>query len=76
MTTARQEAWMRESDAAVRRGDDLVAGFFALVALPNESEREHVCVGHSRGFRRNGRRGFKCGICGSLVRWVDPEPAA
>jgi hypothetical protein len=65
--TARQEAWL----AAARTSDEPAASFFRLLALPNEQERGHDCRDHALGFRRDGRRGFKCGICGSLLCWKD-----
>jgi hypothetical protein len=71
MTTARQIYWRQASDEEARRGNDLAAGFFALLSLPNEREREHSCRGHAVGFSRHGRRGFKCGICSKVVKWVD-----
>jgi hypothetical protein len=69
--TARQQAWARASEEDARRGNELAAGFFAALALPNASERGHSCRGHSVGFRRDGRRGFKCGVCGKHLKWVD-----
>lgn len=68
--TARQQQWL---DAAGRSNDDLAAGLFRLLALPNEQESEHDCREHAIGFRRDGRRGFKCGICRTVIRWVDAE---
>lgn len=74
MTTARQQAWMDASDEAARRGEDLLPGFFALVALPNDRERAgHSCREHAVGFRRDGRRGLKCGACGEVQKWIDPS---
>lgn len=72
MTTARQEAWL---DAA-EHSDGPAKVLFTLIALPNDAERGgHVCLSHTVGFRRDGRRGFKCGICKTVVKWVDPEEA-
>lgn len=71
MTTARQQAWL---DAA-ERSESPARELFFLIAQPNENEREHNCREHAVGFRRNGRRGFKCGIDGKVIRWVDPEVA-
>lgn len=72
--TQRQRAWTDASEQAAREGDDLSAGFFSLLALPNNRERTgHSCREHAIGFSREGRRGFKCGICGDVVKWVDPE---
>lgn len=71
MTTARQQAWL---DAA---GDTegIAATLFRAIAQPNEHEiGEHRCQGIDRiGFRLDGRRGIKCGICGTVHKWVDPE---
>ncbi len=65
--TQRQRAWL---DAAAR-SDGLAASLFLLIAQPSEREREHSCREHAVGFRRDGRRGFKCGIDGRVVRWLD-----
>jgi hypothetical protein len=67
--TRRQEAWQ---DAAAH-SDEPAATFFRLLAQPSEHERGHSCREHAVGFRRNGRRGFKCGIDGKVLKWVDPE---
>lgn len=72
MTTERQDMWADKSAQESARGNRLLAGFFGLLALPNENEREHACLDHSIGFSRDGRRGFKCGICKSILKWVDP----
>lgn len=74
MSTERQEMWQRASEQEAAHGNPLLAGFFSLLALPNANEREHACLEHSMGFSRNGRRGFQCGICKSILKWVDPEP--
>jgi hypothetical protein len=73
--TARQLAWRRASDESAARGEGLAAGMFALLSLPNEREgRGHSCREHALGFRTaKGRRGFRCGICREVVKWVDPE---
>jgi hypothetical protein len=68
MTTARQQRWL---DAA-ERSEEPAATLFRLIAQPNERERGHFCDGHALGFRREGRRGFRCGICRRVIRWVDP----
>lgn len=70
MTTPRQQAWL---DAA-KDSPEPAATFFRALAMPNEQERGHVCRDDIVGFRQNGRRGLKCGICGSVIRWVDPDP--
>lgn len=67
-TTPRQRAW---ADAA-ERSEEPARTFFGLLAQPNAREREHNCREHAVGFRRNGRRGFKCGIDNTVIRWVDP----
>lgn len=67
MTTTRQQAWL---DAA-KKSDEPAATFFRIIAQPNENERGHSCREHSVGFRRDGRRGFKCGICRNVLKWVD-----
>lgn len=69
MTTARQQSWL---DAAATSADPARSIFLAL-ALPNDGERVHNCREHAVGFRRDGRRGFKCGICRTVVKWVDQE---
>jgi hypothetical protein len=74
MTTERQEMWAQEAEREQARGNHLLAGFFGMLALPNENERDHACLDHSIGFSRDGRRGFKCGICKSILKWVDPDP--
>lgn len=66
--------WAEQAERADARGEYLFAGFCSLLALPNENEREHACLDHSVGFSRDGRRGFKCGICKSILKWVDPDP--
>lgn len=66
--------WAEKSAQEGARGNHLLAGFFGLLALPNENERQHACAEHSVGFSRDGRRGRKCGICGSIIKWVDPDP--
>jgi len=66
--TDRQTAWA----TAARESDGMAAALFALLAMPNAEEREHSCREHAVGFRRDGRRGFRCGICRSIVKWVDP----
>jgi hypothetical protein len=73
--TARQSAWAEASDRADREGNTLAAGLFALLSLPNEQERSgHACRSHAVGFRTGeGRRGFRCGICRKVVRWIDGE---
>lgn len=68
----RQQKWLTASEQAAAEGNPVAAGLFALIALPNEDEREHACLDHSVGFNRDGRRGFKCGICRSVLKWVDP----
>lgn len=73
MTTERQDMWAQEAERSAARGEYLFAGFCRMLALPNENEREHACLEHSIGFSRDGRRGHKCGICGSILKWVDPE---
>jgi hypothetical protein len=65
--TRRQQAWL---DAAAR-ADGVAASLFRLIAQPNERERGHNCHEHAVGLRRDGRRGFKCGIDGRVVRWLD-----
>lgn len=65
--TERQQAWL---DAATTSSEPATA-LFRLIALPNEHERGHSCIGHSVGFRRHGRRGFKCGVCSEVLKWVD-----
>lgn len=67
--TARQQAWL---DAA-EHSDGMAATLFRLIAQPNESEREHDCRGHAVGFRSHGRRGFRCGVCRRVLRWLDPK---
>lgn len=68
--TTRQQAWL---DAAAR-SDEPAATLFRLIALPNEHEREHSCREHAVGFRtRDGRRGFKCGIDNTVIKWIDEE---
>lgn len=67
--TRRQRHWL---DAA-ERSSEPASALFTLLALPNEKERGHVCTSHSVGFRRDGRRGFKCGICRTVLKWID-EP--
>jgi hypothetical protein len=68
--TTRQRAWI---DAA-EHSEPLAAGLFLLIAQPRiPDEREHSCREHAVGFRRHGRRGFKCGVCRQVVKWVDPE---
>jgi hypothetical protein len=67
MSTARQQQWLN----AARSSDELAAGLFLLIALPNEAERGHSCTEHSVGFSRDGRRGFKCGVCREVIKWVD-----
>lgn len=69
MITARQQAWL---DAA-EHSSEPVSTFFGLLALPNENEREHNCSSHAIGFSRNSRRGFKCGICRKVIKWIDEE---
>lgn len=74
MTTARQKLWAAAAErAAAADGQELAAGLFALLALPSDAERAgHSCREHAVGFRTvEGRRGFRCGICGEVVRWVD-----
>lgn len=74
--TNRQHAWAEAAHQEAQRGNEVSAGLFALLALPNDGERVgHNCVEHSLGFSRDGRRGFKCGICKTVVKWVDPEPS-
>jgi hypothetical protein len=68
MTTPRQQQWL---DAAARSSEP-ASTLFRLLAQPNEHERGHNCHNHAVGFRRNGRRGFKCGIDGKVIRWLDP----
>jgi hypothetical protein len=68
MTTTRQQHWLR----AASRSDEPAASLFRLIARPNERERGHSCREHTVGFRRDGRRGFKCGVCRTVIRWVDP----
>lgn len=71
--TPRQRAWLDAANSTAERAP-VAAGLFALLALPNDQERAgHSCTEHSVGFRRGGRRGFKCGICGTVTKWVDPE---
>jgi hypothetical protein len=71
--THRQQAWLDASDQAEREGN-MAAGLFALLAMPNEQERQrHDCAEHAVGFRRDNRRGFKCGICSDVLVWLDPE---
>lgn len=65
--TARQRHWA----GAAERSEEPASTLFALLARPNAREREHNCREHAVGFRRNGRRGFKCGIDNSVIRWVD-----
>jgi hypothetical protein len=72
MTTPRQQHWL---DAA-RASDDLAAGLFLLIAQPNEAERVHTCDGHAVGFRRDGRRGFRCGVCHTVLKWLDADATA
>lgn len=67
----RQQAWTKAAQQEAARGNDVAVGLFMLIAQPNQSEREHNCNEHSVGFRRNGRRGFKCGIDGKVLRWID-----
>jgi hypothetical protein len=67
--SARQQHWL---DAA-RTSDDLAAGLFLLIALPNANEGGHSCSEHAIGFSRDGRRGFRCGVCRNVVRWIDPN---
>lgn len=74
--TARQQRWIDASDRADRDGNVLAAGLFALIAQPNDRERTHSCTGHAVGFSRDGRRGFKCGVCRRVVRWIDQEGGA
>lgn len=69
--TQRQERWTKAAEESAQRGNDRAAALFALIALPNDSERSHHCREHAQGFRRDGRRGFKCGICGHVIRWLD-----
>lgn len=65
---ARQQAWL---DAAAD-SEEPAAGLFRLIALPTAAERGgHSCREHAVGFQRDGRRGFRCGICREIVRWVD-----
>lgn len=67
MTTERQRQW---AEAAERAKHPVTAGLFTLLSLPNEQERGHSCSGHHVTFSRDGRRGIKCGICGTVVKWV------
>lgn len=77
MATKRQQAWAK----AAEENQGMAAGLFSLLAMPNHEERkaellrttgkDHVCVEHTLGFSRNGRRGFKCGICKDVIKWVD-----
>ena len=66
--TTRQQHWVK----AARFADGPARALFALLAYPNPDERGHSCSGHSVGFRRDGRRGFKCGVCRTVIKWVDP----
>lgn len=70
--TKRQQTWANAAERAGRGGNEPAAALFTLIAQPNEREREHSCREHSVGFRRDGRRGFKCGICRTVIKWVDP----
>lgn len=69
MSTDRQRAWIQ----AAEQSNEPAATLFRLIALPNENERGHRCDQDAVGFRRDGRRGFRCGICGTVLKWVDPE---
>jgi hypothetical protein len=68
MATTRQQAW---ADAA-RHSDGVAAALFGALAQPNEQERGHNHREHPVGFRRGSRRGLKCGIDGTVIRWIDP----
>jgi hypothetical protein len=71
--SARQQAWAVAAVEADRAGSEVAALLFTLIAQPSAQERRgHSCVEHAQGFRRDGRRGFKCGICREVVKWVDP----
>jgi hypothetical protein len=67
--TARQDAW---ADAAERSGG-MAGVLFTLLAEPSEAERGHNCRAHGTGFSRDGRRGIKCAIDGTVIRWLDGE---
>lgn len=67
-TTSRQRYWQR----AAEHSDGVARDLFTLIAQPNKDERGHRCESHAIGFRRDGRRGFRCGICREIVKWVDP----
>jgi hypothetical protein len=67
--TRRQQHWQAAADSS----DGVAAVLFHLLAQPNEHERGHDCREHAVGFRRNGRRGFKCGVDGAVIRWIDSE---
>jgi hypothetical protein len=65
--TARQQAWR---DVAAH-SDEPAATLFRLLEQPNANERQHDCREHMVGFRWQGRRGHKCGVCLTVIRWVD-----
>jgi hypothetical protein len=67
--TPRQQHWLDAAD----RSDEPAATLFRMIAMPNEAERGHVCfAADHRGFRTaEGRRGIRCGICRTVIRWVD-----
>lgn len=69
--TARQRHWAE----AAKQSDGPARDLFTLLALPSADERGHSCNGHSVGFRRDGRRGFKCGVCRKVLKWIDREVA-
>lgn len=71
--TQRQQFWREASEEEARRGNAMSAVLFGLIAQPSETEREHSCAEHALGFSREGRRGFKCGICRQVIRWIDEE---
>jgi hypothetical protein len=66
--TSRQQHWLN----AAAHSEEPASTLFHLLAQPNERERGHTCNTHAVGFRRDGRRGFKCGVCSTVIKWVDP----
>lgn len=75
MATDRQQAWARAAQEEATKGNEVTAAMFSLLAMPNVNEGlQHSCREHSVGFSREGRRGFKCGIDGQVIKWIDPEP--
>jgi hypothetical protein len=72
--TPRQRAWAGASRREARGGSTLAAGLFGLLAMPSQAERGHSHLEHSTGFRTaEGRRGFRCAIDRTVLKWIDPE---